>query len=128
MVRLNYRYLPESSDDGHIGYESAVASECSRLFGSHQWLLHHLFLQADPDKLTTGYIRNTIEATTMQPEIIKACQFNTSIRNKISTDINRAKGDGIDVAPFIFVGTQAIPSQSANQETVLNALKTYIRK
>ncbi|MBD3281302.1 hypothetical protein GF391_00980 [Candidatus Uhrbacteria bacterium] len=126
LIRLNYRHLPEATKDGSMGFEAAVASECSRLLGTN-WLLHHLLIQTNPDKLSISFIRNTIETTSAQSEIIKACQFNTPIREKIATAIARAKGDGIDKAPFVFVGTQAIPAKSATKDQIIDALKRHIR-
>jgi hypothetical protein len=125
LIRLNYRHLPKTTADGDIGYESAIASECSRLFDSG-WILHAVLLNINPKDIKKSTLPQLIQDTSAEPEIIKACQFNTSLRNQIRTAIDTAKGDGIDEAPFLFIGTEAIPAKEATTEKVLNAIKTYI--
>jgi len=125
LIRVNYRHLPKTTDDGDIGFEAAVASECTHLFGSG-WMLHNLLISTKTKDIKTNSLRQFIQETSLEPEIISACQFNTAIREQISTAIQTAKGDGIDTAPFIFVGTKAIPATEATTENVLNAIKSYI--
>ncbi len=127
LVRLNYRHLPKTTDDGDMGYETAIVSECSRLFGS-SWILHDLLINTEPKKITKSFLRQLIQEASLEPEIINVCEYNTTIREKVGTTIDTAKSDGIDVAPFIFVGTEAIPSEQATTDNVLNAVKSYINK
>ncbi|MDF1497605.1 MAG: hypothetical protein P1P90_06175 [Patescibacteria group bacterium] len=125
LIRLNYRFLPKTTDEGDIGYETAIVSECSRLFGGN-WIIHELLAQSDTKKLNKSSLRQMIQNASLEPEIISVCQYNTTIREQIGTAIDTAKGDGIDEAPFIFVGTEAIPASEATTEKVLNAVKSYV--
>jgi Thioredoxin len=124
-VRLIYNYLPKTSNDGDIGYEAAVASECSRFLESN-WLLHTLLIDTDAEKLKKSQITKLITNSSLEPEIMKTCQNNTTIRNQVQNNIDIAKGDGIDAAPFIFVGTQVIPASQATVENISNAIKNYL--
>lgn len=126
LVRLNWRYLPETTKDGDIGFETAIASECSRLLEIN-WPLHTGLIMEPANKLNRSYLRQLVENLTMEPEMVYACQNNTAIRDAIKTAIQTAKGDGIDKAPFIFVGTEAIPASEANTDTIINALRNYIK-
>lgn len=125
LVRLNYRHLPSSIEDGEMGFETAVISECSRLL-EQGWPMHYLFIQSDPKKLSRSYIRGMIENISVEPEMVNACQYNTQMRDKIAEDIAIAKSDGIDKAPFVFVGTEAIPSQEVTAPKIIDALKKLI--
>jgi len=127
IVRLNWRYLPETTKDGDVGFEAAVASECSRLL-NEPWPLHQLFTETIDGKLSKNLIKQLIQNASPEPELIFACQNNSTLRDNIRTAIQTAKSDGIDKAPFIFVGTTVIPADSASTANILNALQTYVGK
>jgi hypothetical protein len=127
LVRLNWRYLPETTKDGDIGFETAIAAECARLIDPTVWALHVGLLMEPPDKLNRSGLRRLVENLTLEPEMVNACQNNTSIRETIRTAIQTAKGDGIDKAPFVFVGTEAIPASEVNTDKIINALRNYIK-
>ncbi|GEM_PF-903898 len=126
LVRLNWHYLPETTKDGDMGFESAIASECSRLL-EQNWPLHEALLKESGKKLSRSRLKQIIEEFSADPEMIHVCQNNSVIRESVKTAIQIAKGDGIDKAPFVFVGTEAIPASEANIEKIINALRDYIK-
>ncbi len=125
LIRLNYRHLPASIEDGDMSFETAVISECSRIL-EQGWPMHYLFTQSNADKISRAYIRAMIENVSLEPEMLNACQYNTQIRDNVAESIAIAKGDGIDKAPFVFVGTQSMPSQEVTTQKIIDALKKLI--
>jgi protein-disulfide isomerase len=126
LIRLNWHYLPETTKDGDMGFEAAIASECSRLLEPN-WPLHAVLIKETDKTLNRSRLRQLVENLSMDPEMVNACQNNTAVRDSIKTAIQTAKGDGIDKAPFVFVGTEAIPATEANAEKIINALRNYIK-
>lgn len=126
LIRLNWHYLPETTKDGDMGFEAAIASECSRLLDTG-WPLHAALLKETNKTLNRSRLKQLVEDLSMDPEMINACQNNAAVRDSIKTAIQTAKGDGIDKAPFVFVGTEAIPASEVNTEKIINALRNYIQ-
>ena len=52
---------------------------------------------------------------------------DTSIRQMVRTAAKRARGDGIDKAPFVFVRTQAFPAALASSTAVLGAIRDNLK-
>ncbi|MFZ6015324.1 MAG: DsbA family protein [Patescibacteria group bacterium] len=122
-IRLIWRDLPETTDENDPGFEAAVISNCSKLI-HEDWYLHDKILKIQNEKLTNNTLKQIVFED-MDAEMLYTCWNDTAIRNQVRLNVQTYRGDGIDTAPFIFVGTQAIPAAKADMETILEALKTY---
>lgn len=122
-VRVIWHYLPPSSDDGDLGYEAAVLSECSRLSDT-RWSAHHLMLQTPPASMAD--IERLTDQLMDKEGMLYACRRDSNIRKYLRENIDQARGDGIDKAPFVFVGTKAFPSQNSSSTGILKAAQSYL--
>jgi len=122
-ARVIWHYLPASSKDGNLGYEAAVLSECSRL-SDKRWVAHSLMLLAPPASMAD--IERLTDQLMDKEGLLYACRRDKNIRSYVREGINQARGDGIDKAPFVFVGTRAFPSQNSSSTGILKAAQDYL--
>lgn len=123
-IRMVWNYLPKTTEDGELSFEAAVLSECSRLVNS-LWPAHLLMTtkgtvnKTDLDKI----------ASDIQDEqgLLYSCRKDNSIRNYIREKVQTARGDGIDTAPFVFVGTHVFPSQTATSSAITRTAQIYLK-
>lgn len=123
-VRVIWHYLPANDKDGELGFEAAVLSECSRLIDP-DWLAHGLLIgQPSLKRSDLEIISNGIMDT---ENMLWACRKDKDIKDYVRHGIALARGDGIDEAPFIFVGTQVFPSQTSSTAEILQSIQSYLR-
>lgn len=123
-VRFVWYYLPATTDDNDISFESAVFSECSRLIDD-QWQAHKLMISLPQiDKRSMELFSSQLETS---EKLLYSCRNDKNIRDYIRQKIYVARGDGIDKAPFVFVGTQAFPAQSASSSSIIRSALNYLR-
>jgi hypothetical protein len=122
-VRLVWYYLPAKTNDNDISFEAAVLSECSRLIDDN-WQAHKLMVSVPQmDKKTLELIANQLET---KDNMLYNCRTNKDIRDYLRQKIDIAKGDGIDTAPFVFVGTKAFPAKYASSSSVMKSALDYL--
>jgi len=56
-----------------------------------------------------------------------ACRKDAEIRKGVRRAAMQSRGDGIDVAPFVFVVTRAFPAASAKPDEIMAAIAAYRR-
>ncbi|MDD5438046.1 MAG: hypothetical protein PHC70_02790 [Patescibacteria group bacterium] len=123
-VRFVWYYLPATTDDNDISFESAVFSECSRLIDD-MWQAHLLMLSVPKvDKRTMEMFSQQLETS---EKLLYNCRSDKNIRDYLKQKIYVARGDGIDKAPFVFVGTQVFPAQSASSSSIIRSALTHLR-
>lgn len=124
-VRFVYYYLPASTKDDDPSFEAAVFSECSRLLDD-AWQGHKIVLtMPKADKQTIELLTDKLET---EDGMLYNCRRDKNIRSYIKQKVDIAKGDGIDKAPFVFVGTRVFPAQSASSSSIIRAAQTYLQK
>lgn len=124
-VRLVWHALPASTDDKTPSFEAAVLSECSRLLDP-AWRAHLLLSQID-HPATSGDVDRIALAVAGDDVNVQACTRDASIRQMVRTAAKRARGDGIDKAPFVFVRTQAFPASMVSSTAVLTAIRENLK-
>ncbi len=125
-IRLAWRQLPAKADDGEVSFEAAVLSECSKLLNP-QWPAHKALMDASEQRLTNSKIDDI--ADNLDPSgMLALCQDNKDLRASVRQNVERYRGDGIDIAPFVFVGTQAFPATKANSPELLQAIRQLVKK
>jgi len=122
-VRVLWHYLPSSSKDGDLGFEATVLSECSRL-SDLRWSAHDLMLQTPPASM--GDVERLTDKLMDKEGLLYACRRDVNIRKYLREGIDQARGDGIDKAPFVFVGTKAFPSQNSSSTGILKAAQNFL--
>lgn len=124
-VRMTWHDLPASTKDGDLSFEATVLSECSRLVDK-TWPAHDLLMQIP------SLAKKDIEILTTQlmdkDSLLYACRQDQSLRKLIRQKIDISRGDGIDKAPFVFVGTHVFPSQTASSTAILKTVAQYIHE
>ena len=125
-VRLIWHYLPKTTNNGDASFEAAVLSKCSRLMDP-AWTVHQVFIHGADKPLTKFDVENLAYNISNDQNNFYACLKNATVRAQIALEAETARGDGIDKAPFIFVGTQAIPSQQASSTKIFNVLQNYLQ-
>lgn len=123
-IRLIWQYLPATDKDNEISFEAAVFSECSRLLDD-KWLAHSLLLNMS--KVSMSDIESLTDKLTDEDGMMYACRKDKNIRDYVRTKVQTARGDGIDTAPFVFVGTHVFPSQTASSTSIIQSAQTYLR-
>lgn len=123
-VRLVWHHLPASTDDGDPSFEAAVLSECSRIINP-RWPIHYLLVISEEPWKTKDLQRIAFQLSESEDELL-ACQRDADLRSYLRKQIQIARGDGIDTAPFVFSGTQAIPASAVSGDTVLHALDSFL--
>lgn len=123
-VRIIWHYLPANDKDGELGYEASVLSECNRLIDPN-WQAHNILIAKDNLK------RSDLEIISNQimdaENMLWACRKDKDIKDYVRHGIEVARGDGIDTAPFVFVGTQVFPSQTSSTAEILKSIQNYLR-
>lgn len=123
-VRVIWYYLPAKTDDNDPSFEAAVFSECSRLLDD-AWKAHRLMISLPKvDKQTIDLLSDQLET---KDGMLYTCRQDKNIRSYLRQKIDIARGDGIDKAPFVFVGTQVFPAQSASSSSIIRSVTTYLR-
>jgi len=126
LIRLIWHNLPSSTENNDPGFEAAVLSECSRILDS-SWNVHYALIALNKDKVKNADL-NRVSTENQDPKkLLEACRFDSTVRANVKYTIDLAKGDGIDQAPFIFVGSQAIPSQNATSTSIIEAIQAYLK-
>ncbi len=124
-VRLVWRQLPASTEDGSVSFEAAVASECSRLMNP-SWPAHQAMLDASAQGLTKSKIDDIVDRFDVN-QMLNMCRDDATVRKSVRTAIERYRGDGIDTAPFVFVGTQVYPAAKATPTAVVQAIRNMVK-
>lgn len=123
-VRVIWHYLPANDKDGEVGYEASVLSECNRLIDP-AWSAHGLLI--DKSNLKRSDLEIISNQIMDAENMLWACRRDKDIQDYVRHGINLARGDGIDKAPFVFVGTQAFPSQTSSTAEILQSIQNYLR-
>ncbi|MFA6504057.1 MAG: thioredoxin domain-containing protein [Patescibacteria group bacterium] len=123
-IRLIWQYLPATDKDGNASFEAAVFSECSRLMDD-KWIAHTLMINMP--KVGMSDVESLTDQLTDKDGMLYDCRKDKNIRDYVRTKVQTARGDGIDTAPFVFVGTHVFPSQSASSTSIIQAAQTYLR-
>jgi len=126
QIRVIWHHLPKSDKNGDISFEATVLSECSRLTDP-AWSAHDLLINIK-EKTEMRHVKQILYNLSDQNKNLLRCFKNKTIRQQIQHQIQISRGDGIDIAPLIFVGTEAIPASEANFKNVTNKLNHYIYK
>lgn len=124
-IRLIWRQLPASTDDGSVSFEAAVLSECSRIVNL-TWSAHKALLDAS----SAGITKSKLDGITdnLDPSgMLALCREDATMRKTIRQTIARYRGDGIDTAPFVFVGTRAFPSTKATPQALTQAIRDLVK-
>jgi len=102
-VRLVWRDLPITTENADA-MDAAVFARCAGLQGKF-WPAHDMLYGYERlNELTYSSIQTALGLNTAQMD---ACRQDSAVRQAIQTDIDTARNDGINSAPFLFVGTTA---------------------
>lgn len=123
-VRIIWHYLPANDKDGELGYEAALLSECNRLLDPN-WMAHDILI--DTQELKRSDLEIISNQIMDEENMLWACRKDKEIKDYVRHGINVARGDGIDKAPFIFVGTQVFPSQTSSTAEILQSIQNFLR-
>lgn len=123
-VRFIWHYLPASTDDNSPSFEAAMLSECSRLIDD-LWRAHGLMIKFS--NLGQKEINFLSDQLADKDGMLYACMKDKNLRGYIRQKAEVARGDGIDKAPFVFVGTHVFPSQSASSTSIIRAAQAYLK-
>lgn len=123
-IRLIWHYLPASTDDNSPSFEAAMLSECSRLIDD-SWKAHDMMIKFS--NLGQREIDFLAGQLADKDGMLYGCMKDKNLRSYIRQKAQVARGDGIDNAPFVFVGTQAFPSQTASTTSIIRTAQTYLK-
>jgi len=124
QIRIIWHHLPLSDKNGDLSFEATILSECSRLTNP-SWPAHQLLLDIK-DETKSRNIKQILYNLGSQNKNLLACFKSKNIRQQLQHQIQISRGDGIDIAPLIFVGTEAIPATQINFKNITNKLNNYI--
>ncbi|MBU2566311.1 thioredoxin domain-containing protein [Patescibacteria group bacterium] len=125
-IRVILRYLPETTKNRNPSFEAVVLSECSRIMDPN-WSAHESLLAIDKENTKISTIEQISFDYSDTDGMIYGCRNDSSLRNRLTQDIQQARGDGILAAPFVFAGTKALPADQANLENIFQAINTYMQ-
>ena len=123
-IRFVWHYLPASTDDNSPSFEAAMLSECSRLIDS-SWKAHGLMVKFS--NLGQKEINFLSDQLADKDGMLYGCLQDKSLRSYVRQKVQVARGDGIDNAPFVFVGTQAFPAQTASTTSIIRSAQAYLK-
>ncbi|MFA6100003.1 MAG: hypothetical protein WC750_03955 [Patescibacteria group bacterium] len=122
-VRFIWYYLPAKTDDNDVSFEAAVLSECSRLLDD-AWQAHKLLISLPKiDNQTLNLLADKLKD---KDGLLYTCRQDKNLRSYLRQKIDIARGDGIDKAPFVFIGTHVFPAQSASSSTMIRTAMSYL--
>jgi len=124
-VRLVWHFLPSSIEDKSPSFEAAVLSYCSYLLDK-KWPAHWYLLQLDA-KSKISDIDNVSMLAGDKEGRLESCRRDESVRSLLRVEIKTARGDGIDDAPFVFVGTNAFSAAQAASPAIGAVIKSYLK-
>lgn len=103
-VRFVWRDLPVT-DVNPRALDAAVFARCAHLQGKFWDVYDALFAR---DVLTESAFRDIAEQARIDLPSLAACRKDPTVRSTIQREVDVARGDGINTAPLIFVGTKAM--------------------
>ncbi|MFZ2804095.1 MAG: thioredoxin domain-containing protein [Patescibacteria group bacterium] len=120
-VRLIWRDLPITTENPDA-MAAAIFARCAEVQGKF-WQAHDLlFSYAELNEVTYSNIEQLLGLDVTQMD---ACRQDSSVQQAIQADVDAARNDGVNSAPFLFVGTTAHDSPVSAAE--LNAeLKEFL--
>ncbi len=120
-VRLVWRDLPVEDVNPHA-LEAAVFARCAQAQGKF-WAAHDALFANET--LNEAVFRSLAAQLQLEPALLESCRRDATLKKAIQTDVDVARGDGINVAPLIFIGTKALTGVIA-PETLEQELKLFL--
>lgn len=120
-VRLVWRDLP-ITDVNPNAMDAAIFAQCAGAQGKF-WDAHDL-LYAAPN-LGEGTYGDIAQQLKLNLRTLAECRQNPAIRQAIQDDVDAARADGVEGAPFFFVGTKAIQGPMT-KETLEKEIKLFL--
>jgi protein-disulfide isomerase len=93
--------------------EAALFAQCAGEQGVF-WDAHDYLMRAE--RLTEGTFSGIAQQLRLNTETLYACRESAQRKQQIRDDVEFAKGQGIQGAPLIFVGTKAFYGQLSREE------------
>lgn len=121
-VRLVWRDLPVSDKNPHA-MDAAIFSRCATIQGKF-WEVHDALMQAVNLNETT-FSAIALNAK-LDQGLLAACRRDPSIQRLIEEDVNVSRHDGVDSAPFLFIGTKAHRG-IIDQATLEKEIETFLQ-
>ncbi|MCC7357069.1 thioredoxin domain-containing protein [Candidatus Uhrbacteria bacterium] len=109
-VRFIYHHLP-IVDMHPIALDAAIFAECADRQGLF-WETHDALM--DADIINESTFSQIVKALKLDPNNMRACRAEPEISAAIQSNIEIARGDGVNGVPLIFIGTKGsygIPSE-----------------
>ena len=103
-VRLVWRDLP-IADENPNAMSAAVFARCAGVQGKF-WEAHDLLMAAP--SLGEGTYGDIAQQLKLNLRSLAECRQDPKITAAVQTDVDESRADGVDGAPFFFVGTKAI--------------------
>ncbi|MFH1838851.1 MAG: thioredoxin domain-containing protein, partial [Patescibacteria group bacterium] len=121
LVRFVWRDFP--IEEIHKGStEVAIFARCAALQGKY-WPIHDALMTAE--KLNEKTLQQIADSFGLDPIFQKSCRQDAAMEQMVLRDLSEARADGINSAPFIFVGTQAFDGY-VDAETLRQAVEKAI--
>jgi protein-disulfide isomerase len=111
-VRLVWRDLPIASENPNA-MSAAIFARCVGEQGKY-WEAHDALM--DAEKLGEGTYTTIAQQLKLNFQSLANCRQNPDVSKAIQQDIDESRTDGVDSAPFFFVGTEAIRGQITSED------------
>ncbi len=111
-VRLVWRDLP-IADENPNAMSAAIFARCA---GEQEkyWEAHDSLM--DADTLGEGTYAAIAQQLKLNLRSLADCRQNPNISKDIQQDVDEARTDGVDSAPFFFIGTKAVRGQMTAED------------
>ncbi len=103
-VRFVWRDLPVEDVNPHA-LAAAIFARCAQAQGKFWAAYDALFAS---DTLNEAIFRSLATQLALDPVALDQCRRNSALKAALQADVDVARGDGINTAPLIFIGTKAL--------------------
>lgn len=104
-VRLVWRDFPVT-DEHPKSIEAAIFARCAGFQGKF-WEAYDALFDAEIPKSESTFTKIS-RAIGLNANLLSACRQDEAVRAAVQLDLDTARNDGIDSAPFLFIGSKAV--------------------